>query len=50
MKVWVFQCPNGALALSRWPFGLRPRSRVILVLVPVSSMKTSLCRSSRIFG
>ena len=27
MKVWVFQCPNGALALGRWPLGLRPFSK-----------------------
>ena len=35
MKVWVFQCPNGALERSLWPFRQRPRRRVILVVVPV---------------
>jgi hypothetical protein len=38
-KVWVIQCPKGALQRSRWPFGQRPRRRVILVVVPVSSMR-----------
>ena len=33
-----------------WPFGLRPRRRVILVVVPVSSRKTSRCGSSRMTG
>jgi hypothetical protein len=50
MKVCDFQCPNGALERSRWPFRQRPRSRVILVVVPVSSRKTSRCGSSRIPG
>ncbi len=33
-KVCVFQCPNGAFERSLWPFGLPPRRRVILVVVP----------------
>src|ERR1700731_1700842 len=49
-KVWVIQCPKGALQRSRWPFAQRPRRRVILVVVPVSSRKTSRCGSSRIRG
>ncbi len=40
-KVVVFQCPQGALPMSRRPLAQRPRCRTILVLVPVSSMKTS---------
>ena len=44
------QCPNGALERSLWPFGQRPRRRVILVVVPVSSTNTSRCGSSRMFG
>src|SRR6478735_10824844 len=47
MKVWVSQWPNGALAYSRCPLGQRPRRRVILVEVPVSSRKTSRCGSWR---
>ena len=31
----------GTLASTRWPFGARPRGRVIFVLAHVSSMKTS---------
>lgn len=50
MKVSVFQCPNGALDRNRSPFGHRPRKRVIFVVVPVSSMKISLCGASRILG
>lgn len=50
MKVCVFQCPNGAFERSRWPFRQRPRRRVIFVVVPVSSMNTSRCGSSRIRG
>ena len=46
-KVVIFQWPCGTLATSRWPRGLRPRSLVMLVEVPVSSMKTSLLGSSR---
>src|SRR5918994_7867629 len=49
-KVWVSQWPNGALACRRSPLRQRPRSRVILVVVPVSSMKTSRCGSWRIRG
>jgi len=50
MKVWVFQCPNGALARSLRPLGQRPRKRVILVVAPVSSRTMSRCGSSRIRG
>jgi hypothetical protein len=50
MKVWVIQCPKGAFARSRWPLRQRPRRRVILVVVPVSPMKTSRCGSSRMCG
>src|SRR5262249_36835366 len=39
-KVVVFQWPWGILPTSRSPRGARPRSRAMLVLVPVSSMKT----------
>src|SRR5277367_3612577 len=49
-KVCVFQCPNGAFERSRWPLGLRPRRRVILVVVPVSSRKITRCGSSRMIG
>jgi hypothetical protein len=45
MKVWVPQCAKGARALRRCPLRARPRSRVIFVVVAVSSMKTSLCGS-----
>src|SRR5918993_3452384 len=44
-KVWVSQWPNGALAYRRCPFRQRPRRRVILVEVPVSSRNTSRCGS-----
>src|ERR1700693_2618499 len=47
-KVVVFQCPCGILPTSRSPRGARPRSRAILVEVPVSSMKTS--RAGSILG
>src|SRR5215212_9561540 len=50
MKVWVSQCPNGAFAYRRWPLGERPRDRVILVDVPVSSRKTSRCGSCCMSG
>ena len=50
MKVCVFQCPNGTFESSLWPLRLRPRRRVILVVVPVSSRKTSRCGSSRMIG
>src|SRR6202046_2265308 len=49
-KVCVFQCPNGAFERSLWPLGLRPRGRVILVVVPVSSRKTTRFGSSRMIG
>jgi hypothetical protein len=35
------QCPNGASAFKRLPRRARPRRRIILVVVPVSSRKTS---------
>lgn len=41
MKLWVRQCPKGAEAVSLSPRRLRPRNRTILVLIAVSSMKTS---------
>ena len=50
MKVCVFQCPNGTFESSLCPFRLRPRRRAILVVVPVSSRKTSRCGSSRMIG
>jgi hypothetical protein len=50
MKVCVPQCPNGARALNRCPRRARPRSRVILVVVAVSSMNASRCGSWRIRG
>src|SRR4030081_2607333 len=50
IKVCVPHLPKGAEALSRSPQGLRPRRRVIFVLVDVSSMKTSRFGSSRILG
>src|SRR3712207_4336020 len=50
MKVCVSQWPNGALAYRRCPLGQRPRRRVILVEVPVSSRNTSRCGSSRMRG
>src|SRR4030066_1638042 len=46
MKVVVFQCPCGAEATQRSPFGARPRVRVISVLAPVSSRNTSFAMSS----
>src|SRR3712207_3498713 len=50
MKVCVSQWPNGALAYRRCPLGQRPRRRVILVEVPVSSRNTSRCGSWRMRG
>src|ERR1019366_2802871 len=47
MKVWVPQWPKGAFIFSRWPLRARPRRRVILVVVPVSSITPS--RSGRFF-
>src|SRR5580658_8107552 len=49
-KVCVFQWPNGAFERSLWPLRQRPRRRVILVVVPVSSRKISRCGSSRRAG
>ena len=46
-KVAVFQWPCGTLSTSRSPFGAQPRRRVMLVLVQVSSMKTSRLGSMR---
>ena len=46
-KVMVFQCPCGAYPTSRMPRAQRPRSRTILVLVAVSSIKTSRAGSSK---
>lgn len=46
-KVMVFPCPNGAVAFRRAPLGARPWRRVILVLTPVSSMKTSRAGSMK---
>src|SRR5665811_1569567 len=45
-KVVVFRWPYGACPMRRSPRVQRPRKRVIAVLVPVSSMKTSLSGSS----
>src|SRR5918995_6913572 len=50
MNVCVSQWPNGALAYRRCPLGQRPRRRVILVEVPVSSRNTSRCGSWRMRG
>ena len=50
MKACVFQCPNGTFESSLCPLRLRPRRRAILVVVPVSSRKTSRCGSSRMVG
>ena len=41
---------DGTFESSLCPFGLRPRRRAILVVVPVSSRKTSRCGSSRMIG
>src|SRR5262245_8063222 len=49
-RVWIFQWPKGALELSLSPLRQRPRSRVSLVVVPVSSRKISLLRSRRMMG
>src|SRR5215475_2943588 len=46
-KVMVFQCPCGAYPISRRPRAQRPRSLTILVVVAVSSIKTSRARSSK---
>jgi len=46
MKGVVCPCPCGTDALPRGPWGARPRARVILGLVPVSSRKTSFSTSS----
>ena len=46
VKVVVFQWPWGTGARHRWPRLARPRSRAILVVAPVSSIKTR-CAGSR---
>jgi hypothetical protein len=46
-NVMVFQCPCGAYPISRRPRGQRPRSLTMLVLVAVSSIKTSRAGSSK---
>src|SRR6218665_1216341 len=46
MKVVIFRWPCGTLAMQRCPFGERPRVRVMLVDVPVSSRNTSFVASS----
>jgi hypothetical protein len=40
-KVMVFQWPHGTRPVTRQPRLARPRSRAIVVEVPVSSMNTS---------
>ena len=51
MKVCVFQCPNGTFESSLCPLGsCGLAGRAILVVVPVSSRKTSRCGSSRMIG
>src|SRR4030088_2006915 len=40
-KVRIFQCPHGTRPITRRPRLARPRSRAMLVEVPVSSMNTS---------
>ena len=37
----VLQWPEGVSSWTRWPWGERPRSRVMLVLAPASSINTS---------
>src|SRR5580704_17694854 len=44
-KVVVFQCPCGAEAMQRLPFGDHPQRRVMLVDVHVSSMNVSFSTS-----
>ena len=44
----VFQWPCGTLAFSLWPRGAHPLSGAMLVLVQVSSMKTSRDGSIRL--
>src|SRR6218665_3878880 len=46
MKLVIFGWPCGTLAMQRCPFGERPRVRVMLVDVPVSSRNTSFVASS----
>jgi len=50
MKVWVPAWRKGAWSTTRSPRRARPRARVMLVLVPHSSTKTSRCGASRIRG
>src|SRR4030088_650533 len=49
VKVVVFQCPQGALPISRWPRRQRPWVRTILVEVPVSSTNTRRVVSSSVW-
>src|SRR5271170_3535165 len=41
IMVVVLQWPEGVSSWTRWPWGERPRRRVILVLAPASSIKTN---------
>ena len=50
MNVWLSQWPNGTAPGSRLPIGALPRSRVIFVLVEVSSMNTRRCGMARMMG
>jgi hypothetical protein len=50
MNVWLSQWPNGTAPGSRSPIGALPRSRVIFVLVEVSSMNTRRCGMARMMG
>ena len=50
MKVWVCQRPKGAEPVSRWPRAQRPRSRVMVALTEVSSIKTSRSGQLRMIG
>src|SRR5512139_3811750 len=45
-KVTVFQCPQGTRPMTLRPRLARPRSRAMLVQVPVSSMKTKRAGSN----
>ena len=50
MNVWVPQAPKGAVISRRLPHKLRPRRRVRLVLIEVSSIKTSRSGCDCILG
>src|ERR1700757_1865456 len=45
-KVIVVQCASGTRSITGSPRGLRPRNRVMLVLIDVSSMNTKWAGSS----